>query len=174
MSEKCGTQKNTGMGLQDVWNWRRNLDGGSRGREKQVWGTEEKLFLQRRKRKAKTQESWRGLWSGRNYLEYVRLPHSRWNMEQLMPSLLSPLWPSIILASGRNHQAASQGHFPVWLSANLLSSSPIASQTEHDPVVIPGPLSAFCLQKNFSQRISLNVFCFSLTTCSILQWSAEF
>lgn len=71
MSEKCGTQKNTGMGLQDVTGAEGGIwmeEGG--GREKQLWGTEgETLSISspkgEKEKESKTQES-RGLWSGRS------------------------------------------------------------------------------------------------------------
>ena len=137
-----GHRKTQGWGckmsreLKEESGWRKG------GREKQLWGTEgETLSISspkgEKEKESKTQES-RGLWSGRSTQNAYWLPHSRWNMERscLLCCALSDL-PSF-LPQRRNHQAASQGRFPV------VVSSPTASQTEHDPVV-PPPRSPICL-----------------------------
>lgn len=93
MSEKCWTQKNTGMGLQDVT----GTEGGSGGREKQLWGTEgETLSMSsatgKKEKESKTQES-RGFQSvvRKEYLECLLVASLQMEHAPLMPSLLRPL-----------------------------------------------------------------------------------
>lgn len=93
MPEKCWTQKNTGMGLQDVT----GTEGGSGGREKQLWGTEgETLSMSsatgKKEKESKTQES-RGFQSvvRKEYLECLLVASLQMEHAPLMPSLLRPL-----------------------------------------------------------------------------------
>ena len=179
--EMLDTEKHRDGAARCHRNWRRNLDGGSGGREKQLWGTEgETLSMSsatgKKEKESKTQES-RGFQSvvRKEYLECLLVASLQMEHAPLMPSLLRPFWPSITLASEKEPSSSLSRLLPCGcqLSSSVL---PLLLRQNMTLWSLPsGPLSAFCLRKNFSQRISLNVFCFfSLTTCSTCNGSAEF
>ena len=148
MSEKCGTQKNTGMGLQDVTGTEGGIWMEEGGAERNNFGVQrEKLWasvLQKEKKKKKARH--RSLEDcGQEGVPRMPTgcltPDGTWNAHAFSaaPSLT---FHHSCLREGTIKQPLKAAS--LWLSANLLSSSPTASQTEHDPVV-PPPRSPICL-----------------------------
>ena len=192
MSEKCRTQKNTGMGLQDA----KGTEGG-------IWmeevGTERNSFgvlrqklgalvfqKERKEKESKTQEL-RGFQPviRKEYLECLLVASLQTEDGMLLPSLLRPL---IFLHSCLREGTIKQPLKVLPCGRQLISSLVLLLLLRQNMTLrslLPGPLSFFCLQKNFSQRISLSgfyffflfwffFFFFSLTTFSTCNGSAEF
>ena len=150
-------------------NWRRNLDGGGWDREKQLWGTEAETWSisftkgKKRKRKQNTgveripisdQEGVPRMPTGR------LTPDGTWNAPAFSTA------PSLIFY----HSCLREGTIKQPLKVlpcgcQLISSLVLLLLLRQNMTLrslLPGPLSFFCLQKNFSQRISLTVFFFFL------------
>ena len=142
LKEEVGAERNSfGVQREKLWAW----------------------FLQQEKKEkeSKTQES-RGFQSvvRKEYLECLLVASLQMEHAPLMPSLLRPLWPSITLASEKEPSSSLSRLLPC--GCQLISSVlPLLLRQNMTLWSLPsGPLFAFCLRKNFSQRISLNVFCF--------------
>ena len=149
-------------------NWRRNLDGGGRDREKQLLGTEAETwsisFTKGKKRKRKQN-------TGDERIPIIeqevvpRMPTGRLTPDGTWNAPAFSTAPSLIF----HHSCLREGTIKQPLKVlpcgcQLISSLVLLLLLRQNMTLrslLPGPLSFFCLQKNFSQRISLTVFFFS-------------
>lgn len=164
MSEKCGTHRKTqGMGLQDVTELKEESDGGSGGREKQASTEGRNFFSKGEKKKKARHRSHRGLWSEGVPRMLFRLPLPRWNIERSCLLLSLPLTLSFCSVEKEPSSSLSR---PLPCGCQLISFPvlPLLLRLWTWPCGPPQvPILPFLSAENFSQRISLNVFCFSPT-----------